>query len=383
MARATNRLNARAVATATKPGYLPDGAGLYLQITPSGAKSWIFRYSRGGRERQMGLGSLALVSLQQARVAAFEQRQLLAAGKDPLTVKRSTRPTSSARTWGEAVDAYIEAQRAGWKTPAQAEQWEQSLRDWGPDRSMPVGDVDTDAVVACLGKLWTTKTETATRVRGRIERVLDFARVRGWRDAGENPARWRGHLDKLLPAAPKVRRVKHFPSMPYAELPAFMADLMSRDAPAARALAFTVLTAVRTNETIGASWPEFGGDLWTIPGARMKAGAEHLVPLSRPALWILSGRPRSAPPFPLSSAGMLAYLQRTMGEASYTVHGFRSSFDTWATETTDFPDHVVDMALAHTISDQTKAAYRRGALLEKRRALMATWADYLLPGWAP
>jgi integrase len=383
MPRPINRLSARAVAAAAKPGYLADGGGLYLQVSKSGTKSWVFRYARHRRTHEMGLGSAAVVGLQQARVAAFELRQLLAAGNDPMTVRRSIRATAAGKSWGEAVDAYIDAHGDSWKNEKQAAQWEQSLRDWGPDRSMPVADVDTDAVMACLAKVWKTKTETATRVRGRIERVLDYARVRGWREDGDNPARWRGHLDKLLPAAPKVRRVKHFPSMPYAELPAFMAEVIKRDSLSARALAFTVLTAARTNETVGASWGEFSGDLWTIPGERMKAGAEHLVPLSRQALWVLSSRPRSAPPFPLSTDGMLAFLKRVMGQSAYTVHGFRSSFDTWATETTDFPDHVVDMALAHTISDQTKAAYRRGALLEKRRALMAAWADYLLPDWAP
>lgn len=380
MARPTNRLSARSVLAATKPGHIADGGGLYLQISASGAKSWVFRYQLDGRRREMGLGSVQVVSLQEARMAAFEQRKRLSAGIDPIAERHQARAAVAPPTWGEAVDTFIASQSAGWKNAAQSEQWEQSLRDYGPDRSLVVSEIDTDAVMACLLQIWNTKTETATRVRGRIERVLDYARVRGWRD-GENPARWRGHLDKLLPRSSRVRKAKHFPAMPYAQIPAFMAELMSRDTPAARALAFTILTAVRTNETIEAEWSEFSGDLWKIPAARMKAGAEHQVPLAMPALWILSLRPRVCRPFPLSNAGMLAYLQRTMGESAYTVHGFRSTFDDWATETTDFPDHIVDMSLAHTIRDKTKAAYRRGAVVDKRRALMTAWADFLLPGW--
>lgn len=329
----------------------------------------------------MGIGSAELVSLQEARAAAFEQRRILASGKDPITERRIARSAQAPPTWGEAVDAFLSGQRAGWKNDAQANQWEQSLRDYGPKRSMPIIDVDTDVVMASLVPIWSSKTETATRVRGRIERVLDFARVRGWR-TGENPARWRGHLDKLLPKASRVRKAEHFAAMPYADMPAFMADLMTRDTPAAQALAFTVLTAVRTSETIEADWSEFAGSLWTIPAGRMKAGVEHVVPLTDPVLWILSSRPRQTKPFPLSNAGMLSYLQRTMGHANYTVHGFRSAFDDWATETTDFADHLVDMALAHTIRDKTKAAYRRGTVIEKRRGLMNAWAKFLLPDFS-
>lgn len=379
MPRPINRLSARAVTTANKPGYVADGGGLYLQISPGGTKAWVFRYERAGRRREMGLGSAQIISLQDARQLAIQQRAVLASGKDPLEERRAARSVISERTWGECADAYIESHRAGWKNETQAAQWEQSLREYGPDRHSPVSAIDTAAVMACLLPIWKTKTETATRVRGRIERVLDWARVSGFR-AGENPARWRGHLDKLLPRASKVKKSKHFPAMPYQELPGFMASLLLRETLAAKALAFTILTAVRTNETTGAEWSEFSGDLWTIPGDRMKAGADHVVPLPEAAIKILDSLPKDVAPFRLSENGMLYYLQRTMKHPTYTVHGFRSSFRDWASETTTFQSEVVEMALSHTIRDKTEAAYRRGSLLSKRRTLMDAWADFLLPG---
>jgi len=382
MARPINRLSARAVASAARPGYVADGGGLYLQISFSGTKAWVFRYERAGRRREMGLGSAAIVSLQEARNIALQQRLVLASGKDPLEERRLSRAVAKPRTWGDCVDAYIDSHRAGWKNDAQADQWEQSLREYGPKRAAPVASIDTGTVMDCLLPIWTTKTETATRVRGRIERVLDWARVSGYR-AGENPARWRGHLDKLLPRPSKVKKPRHFAAMPYHELPAFMAALTQRDTLAAQALAFTILTAVRTSETIGAVWTEFAGDLWTIPGARMKAGTEHVVPLVPAATKILSARPKDSPPFRLSENGMLYYLQRTLDLPAYTVHGFRSSFRDWASETTTFQSEVIEMALAHTIRDKTEAAYRRGSLLAKRRLLMEAWAAYLLPGGKP
>lgn len=378
MARPINRLSARAVATAATPGYLADGGGLYLQITESGSKTWVFRYERGGRRREMGLGSSSIVTLQEARAAALEQRRTLLAGKDPIEERRAARAAASPRTWGECADAYIESHRAGWRNAEQEAQWRHSLLHYGPSRSLPVAAVDTQTVMNCLLPIWTTKTETATRVRGRIERVIDWARVSGYR-SGENPARWRGHLDKLLPPKSKVKRTRHFAAMPYQDLPAFMAKLLERDELSAQALAFTILTAVRTNETTGADWHEFNGDLWTIPGARMKAGIDHAVPLVKEASAILERRPRSAPPFKLSENGMLFFLQKSLGVRSATVHGFRSSFRDWASETTDFQSETVEMALAHTIRDKTEAAYRRGSLLAKRRALMEAWAAYLLP----
>lgn len=374
MARGIHRLSARQVATAAA-GYHADGNGLYLQVTEAGTKSWVLRYQLAGKRREMGLGPVALVSLQEARQAALRHRQTLLQGIDPLAARRAAQATS-CMTWGECADAYIDAHQHAWKNDAQAEQWKQSLEDYGPAREVRVDSIDTPAVLSCLQPIWTTKTETATRVRGRIERILDWARVSGYRH-GENPAYWRGHLDKLLPRPAKVKKAQHHAAMPYSDLPAFLVELAGRRALAARAMHFTILTAARTAETTGAPWSEFDLDaaIWTIPASRMKAGVEHVVPLVPAAVDLLRALPRNKPPFPLSENAMLYLLQKRMGKP-FTVHGFRSSFRDWAAETTDTPAEVVEMALAHTIRNKTEAAYRRGALLDKRRQLMAAWADY-------
>ncbi len=376
MGRAINRLSARQVATASA-GYHADGGGLYLQVTAAGTRSWVLRYQLQGRRREMGLGPVALVSLQDVRQAALRHRQALLQGIDPLDARRSALAVTGM-TWGECADAYIDAHRHGWKNGAQADQWRHSLGAYGPAPGVLVAAIDTAAVMACLRPIWTDKTETATRVRGRVERILDWARVSGYR-SGENPARWRGHLDKLLPRPSKVRKAKHHAAMAYADVPACMAALATRRALSAKALRFTILTAARTNETTGATWAEFDLDagLWTIKAARMKAGVEHVVPLVPAAVELLRGLPRSRPPFALSENAMLYLLQKRM-QQPVTVHGFRSSFRDWAAETTAFPGEVVEMALAHVIRDKTEAAYRRGALLDKRRTLMQAWADYCL-----
>ena len=375
MARAIHRLTARQVATAAA-GYHADGGGLYLQVTPAGTRSWVMRYQIAGRRREMGLGPAALVSLQEARQAALKHRQALLQGIDPLAARRAAQAVTGM-TWGECADAFIEAHKHGWKNDAQADQWKQSLDDYGPAREMLVTAIDTPAVMECLRPLWSIKTETATRVRGRIERILDWARVSGYR-SGENPARWRGHLDKLLPRPSKVKKARHHAAMPYADVRGCMQALKARKGLGAKALRFTILTAARTGEATGAAWSEFDLDagLWTIPGGRMKAGAEHIVPLVPAAVALLRDLPKSKAPFALSENAMLFLLQKRLGY-SYTVHGFRSSFRDWAAETTDFPAEVVEMALAHTIRNKTEAAYRRGALLEKRRQLMEAWASYL------
>jgi integrase len=239
-----------------------------------------------------------------------------------------------------------------------------------------VQDIDTTLVMRAIEPLWRTRPETASRVRGRIEAVLDWAKVNGFRD-GENPARWRGHLNHLLPARSKVRRVKHHPALPYSEVPAFVAELRKREGAAARALEFLILTATRTGELLGASWDEFelANGLWTVPADRMKAGREHRVPLSHSALEILRSLSSAARPFPLSSMTLLMLLRR-LGRSDVTAHGFRSSFRDWAAERTNFPNEVVEMALAHTVADAVEAAYRRGDLFERRRSLMADWARY-------
>jgi len=379
MARPINRLSARAIQTLRNPGYYADGGGLYLLIGPTGAKSWVLRYQLRGRRREMGLGSAALVSLQEARSAALAQRKVLANGLDPLAERAAA--AAAGRTFGECAGALIASLEAGWKNRAQADQWRQSLRDYGPAADLPVESVDTAAVMACLQPIWATKTETANRVRGRIERVLDWARVHGLR-TGDNPARWRGHLDKLLPKPSKVGKRRHHEAMPYADVPGFMARLAERDGAARRALRFTILTAARTGEVTGADWPEFdlAAAVWTIPAERMKGGRAHQVPLTAAAIAILRGLPRDRPPFALSENAMLYLVQKAPPKGyglPFTVHGFRSSFRDWAAETTEFPNELVEMALAHAIRNRAEAAYRRGNLLERRRRLMEDWADYL------
>lgn len=381
MGRALHKLSARAVAN-LGPGMHSDGGGLYLLVKPSGGRSWIFRFRHHGRLRDMGLGSTQDFALAEARARAAEQRKLRADGVDPIEARKAARG-ATARTWGEAVADFIGTQRVGWKNQAQADQWLQSLRDHGPDFELPVSAIDTALVVRCLRKVWTEKTETATRVRGRIERVWDAERVAGG-VAGENPARWRGHLQHLLPPPTKVRKVENHAAMPYADAPAFMAALLRGSSASRRALAFTVLTAARTGEATGAAWSEFDlqAGVWTVPADRMKAAREHLVPLSRQVLEILRALPKSRPPFDLSENAMLYLLQRQPPKGlglPYTVHGFRSTFRDWVSEQTDTPSEVAEMALAHAIKDKVEAAYRRGALLEKRRVLMQAWADYLLP----
>lgn len=382
MPRPINRMSARKVQVAGT-GYHADGAGLYLLVAPEGTASWVFRYTIRGRKREMGLGSAAVFTLAEARQRRDVQRKMLADGLDPIAHRKGAQMTCQ-RLWGEAVADYIAAHRAAWKSSQadpdapmgqQERQWANTLADYGPDPSLPVADVTTDVVLACLRKIWTTKTETATRVRGRIERVWAAERF-AMNVAGENPARWRGHLDNALPAAGKVARVKHHPAMPWADLPAFMAALRSRGGDAREALEFTILTAARTGEATGATWAEFHGKVWTVPAGRMKAGQAHVVPLSDAAVAVLHKRPRGAPPFDLSANGMLSLLQKDLRQP-YTVHGFRSSFYDWVRDTGIAPEHVADAALAHAISDQVKAAYGRSKLLAMRRDLMQAWAVYL------
>lgn len=326
----------------------------------------------------MGLGRAADISLADARRRAAEARALLAQGLDPIEARESN---AAPRTWGDACADYIASQQGAWRTDAQAQQWRQSLADHGPDPALPLAEVTTDAVLRCLSALWQDRTETATRLRGRIERIWDAERVRG-NVAGENPARWRGHMSALLPKPAQVRKVKHFAAMPYEELPDFMRELTQGEAAGRLALAWTILAAVRTSETTGMQWGEVVGDIWTIPAERMKAGRSHRVPLTPQSLQILERRSSEAPPFALSENTMLFLLQREPPRGlgrPFTVHGFRSSFRDWAAEQTSHASEVIEMALAHSIKDKTEAAYRRGDLLDKRRALMRDWADYLLP----
>lgn len=377
MARPTNRLSARSVQTAGT-GYHADGGGLYLLVTDAGTASWVFRYARDKRKREMGLGSAQAFTLAEARERAREQRKLLADGLDPIDHRSALRGARS-RTWGEAVADYIDAHRAGWKTPQQAQQWENTLATYGPAASMPLRSVSTGVVVECLTPAWSARTETATRVRGRIERVWDAERVKG-NVAGDNPARWRGHLEHLLPKPSKVARVKHHAAMPWAEVPSLMNELRMRDSRSARALRFLILTAARTGEVTGMPWAEDRGETWDVPAERMKAGEAHIVPLVAEARSILDALPRDRPPFALSENAMLYLLQRDPPKGlarPYTVHGFRSSFTDWARDNAHAPDHVIDAALAHKVGDEVKAAYGRSKLLALRRELMEKWAAFL------
>jgi integrase len=388
MARALNRLSARRVATVTEAGYYADGGGLYLQLTATGSKSWIFRFTRHGRTRDMGLGPLHTVSLAEARVAATTARKALLDGIDPLDARRAALAAKAGiPTFSEAATEYIAEQRKGWTNPKHADQWTNTLETYAMPTigQKPVDAIDTTDLLAILRPIWETKTETATRVRQRIEAVLDAQYAQRHWDK-QNPARWRGHLSKLLPKPSKVREVKHFPALPYKDLPAFMVKLRADNYTAARALEFLILTAARTNMVSKANWPEVDGALWTVPKERMKGKIEHAVPLSPTAVALLEALPRikgSQAIFRgdrglkahMSNAAMDALLER-MGHAHVTVHGFRSTFKDWATEQTDFPNEVSESALAHVVKDKTEAAYRRGALLKKRRQLMEAWAAY-------
>jgi integrase len=391
MARGTNKLSAVAVSKASKPGLYADGLGLYLQVSQWGTKSWLFRFMRGGQARKMGLGPVHTVSLKEARESALECRKLIRDGLDPIEARRGKIAAVRAEaarqmTFRQCAEKYIAAHSSTWKNEKHRAQWPSTLETY----AYPVlGDLSVDAievahVLKVLEPIWHEKPETASRVRGRVETVLDWATARGLRK-GENPARWKGHLSKLLPARSKVAKVEHHAALPYAELPAFMADLRGMEGQSPRALEFLILTLTRTGETVGARWPEINMQekMWTIPGERMKGGREHRVPLCDRAIQILNELPREGDfvfiggkiGTHLSDMALLMTLRR-MGRADITVHGFRSTFSDWAAETTAYPQDLREMALAHAIDNKVEAAYRRGDQLEKRRRLMDDWAGY-------
>jgi integrase len=386
MGRTVGKLTALAVSQARRRGYYGDGGGLFLQVGAGGSKSWVFRFRDNGRLREMGLGPLHTVGLSEARRRAQECRRARLDGKDPIEARKAERLQSRlaaarAMTFRDAAERYIAAHRAGWRNPKHAAQWPATLAAYVYPvfGELPVQAVDVGLVMRAVEPIWTAKPETASRVRGRIEAILDWAAARGYR-SGDNPARWRGHLENLLPRKTRVRRVEHHAALPYGDIAAFMAELRRQEGVAARALEFAILTAARTGEVIGATWAEFDlpGRLWTVPAARMKAGREHRVPLSDAALAILAALPKGGPGarvFPLSQMALLMLLRR-MGRGELTVHGFRSTFRDWAAERTAFPAEVAEMALAHTVGDKVEAAYRRGDLFEKRRQLAAAWATF-------
>jgi integrase len=378
-------LTARKVATA-KPGKYSDGGNLYLIVSPSGSRKWVLRFTWRGSAKEMGLGSATTVSLADAREKASAARRKLAQGVNPIEDRRRD---NGIPTFGEMADNVREALSAGFRNEKHKAQWKSTLETYAaPLRFKPVDTIATDDVLAVLKPIWTLIPETASRVRGRIEKVLDAAKAKGFRE-GENPARWRGHLDHLLSKPSKLRR-GHHPAMPYEGVAAFVGKLRERQATAALALEFCILTAARSGEVLGARWSEIDLDkkVWTVPATRMKAGREHRVPLSNRAIAILKRLrdfgssefvfPGQKPKKPLSNMAMEMVLRR-MNVENATVHGFRSSFRDWAGNVTSFPREVTETALAHVIGDKAEQAYRRGDALDKRRILMEAWADYCEP----
>lgn len=386
------KLTALKVGRIAKPGKYSDGNGLYLQVTKTLVKSWIFRYVRGKDEHYMGIGPIHEVSLAEAREEARKARLLLRDGIDPLMRKaevlaKAKAIAASNKTFKECMEAYIESHKESWRNEKHQKQWEKTLLDYVCPHfgKMQVRLINTPLVMEALKPIWKTKTETASRVRERIERVLSWATIQGYRE-GENPARWRGHLQELLPKPSKLKQVKHHPSLSYMQMGDFYRLLTLQKGIAARALQFTILTASRTGEVIFAKWEEFDleAGLWVIPKERMKANREHRVPLVRDALvilermknldsvWVFPGAKEGKP---MSNMAMSNVLERMQRE-DITVHGFRSTFRTWAAEQTQYPKELPEMALAHKVGTEVEEAYRRTDLFERRCALMKDWAGW-------
>lgn len=375
------KLSARKVETAGV-GRHGDGRGLFLYVKPTLARSWVLRYQMQGRRHDLGLGAYPDVTLAMARQKATDARRLILEGDDPIAKRRQAQP----KTFKDAALELIESKRSGWKNAKHAAQWTSTLEAYvfptlGP---MQVTKIATADVVGALKPIWSQKPETANRVRQRIEAVLDYASALGIRE-GDNPARWRGHLDNLLPKPTKVRAVQHHPALPHVDIPDFMDALSTRKGVSARALTFTILTAARSGETRGMTWAEVDLDngVWTIPAQRMKAAKEHRVPLTQTAIAQLGPRgpdtdlvfgSETKPGKPISDMSMTALLRR-MAYNNITVHGFRSTFRDWAGETTSFPREVIEAALAHGIKDKAEAAYARSDLFDKRRLLMKAWSN--------
>lgn len=388
--RTLHKLSARTVATATKAGRYGDGGGLYLVVTATGSRKWVFRYTLGGGQRDMGLGAAREVSLAKARELAATARGHVQDGRDPLSERKRDRETrKEVPTFGSVADDLVATVTSASKNEKHKAQWKMTLEEYArPLRSKRVDDITTIDVLNVLKPIWQEKHETASRLRGRIERVLDAAKARGLR-SGENPARWRGHLDQLLPNRPQASK-GHHAALPYSEIGEFMTNLRTRVSVSAHALEFTILTAARTGEAIGARWSEFdlSKKVWTIPAVRMKAGREHQVPLTDRAIELLvleAGKDpdadrvifRGARGRELTNMAMLECLRDI--RPGVTVHGFRSTFRDWAGDETTFPSDLAEAALAHAIKDKTEAAYRRSTALERRRALMTAWESFCNP----
>ena len=387
--RRLNRLSVRAAEAQKTPGKYADGGSLYLIVEQGGSKRWAFIYKRSGKFTEIGLGGFGMTTLSEARRKAETYRQMLSVGLDPLAEKRKgmlVQQQKQLPTFKEFAEALIQDLLPGFRNDKHKYQWQQTVAVYAaPLHDLAINAVTTDHVLAVIKPLWATKNETAGRLRGRIERILDAAKVKGLRE-GENPARWKGHLDQLLPKPNKLAR-GHYAALPYKDLPVFMAQLRAMRSMSAYALEFCILTAARTGEVIGAIESELNREqaLWIVPAVRIKAGREHRVPLCKRALELID----LAMPYrtgehlfagarkgkPLSNMAMLELL-RGMGLGAYTVHGFRSCFRDWVAEETDFQREVAEAALAHIVGDETERAYRRGDALEKRRKLMDAWAGF-------
>lgn len=400
---AREKLTDLKVKALNRDGRYGDGGGLWLQVRVASKKdeppnkSWIFRYAMAGRQRQLGLGPYPRVGLKDARDKALDAARQVLAGRDPIGEKRAQKVAkavaSAAMTFKGVAELYLSAHESTWRNEKHRWQWRQTLEAhvYPAFGAWPVQDVDTGAVMRVLEPIWREKPETATRLRGRIETVLDYATARGWR-SGDNPARWRGHISSLLPARSKVAKVEHHAALPWAEIGPFLHRVADQDGTAAKALLFLVLTAARTTEALEARWREFDlrAKVWTVPPERMKAGKEHRVPLAPAAIALLEALSASQPRNPdsfvfpgaragkgLSNTSMIMLLRR-MGRGELTVHGFRSTFRDWVGEGTNFSRELAEAALAHAIRDKTEASYSRGDALEKRRRLMEAWAMFCL-----
>jgi integrase len=381
--------SAKDLAKITKPGRYAVGHGAYLQIAVGGTRSWLFRYRVDDKQHHMGLGSCEYVSLQEARQKAWEAQRQRLNGVDPIKAKREARaaraPSTATKTFAEAAREYLKAHEAGWRGDGSLKQWQHSLKKHIlPTLGLElVNAITTADVLAVLSPIWVRIPESARRIRNRIELILDFAEAHEWRN-GDNPARWKGRLEALLPDQRKVNGKKHLAAMPWKELPAFMVRLRANPDNTARALELAILCASRPSEVLGARWTEFdlAAATWTIPGDRMKGGRQHRVALAPCALKLMASLPRVGERVflgrgegaPHRTALLMALRRMDITEAS--AHGFRSSFRDWATECTQYPNHVIEMALAHQIPSAVERAYRRGDLLDQRRRLMQDWADF-------
>ena len=393
------KLTTRQLAHISTPGKYGDGGGLYLQVTKKLVKSWVFRFRRDGVEHFMGLGPLHHVHLKEARKKAGKARKMLAKGFDPLQARRSQNTQEKVsppnhKTFDECAQEYIESHKAGWKNPKHLAQWENTLMTYASPcfGKRDVREIDTARVLQALTPIWETKTETAARLRERIARTLSFAATRGYRE-GDNPARWAGHLQELLPPPSRLKKVRHHPAIPYREIAGFFRRLGEEKGLGAPALAFTILTVARTSEALMARWTEmdFASRLWIIPGERMKSARPHRVPLSEAALailrrqaglhpvWVFPGKKRDG----ALNASILRDTLGRMNRADVTVHGFRSSFRVWAAERTTYPKEIAELALAHRLGSQVEEAYQRSDLLARRRDLLRDWALCCMEGVDP